>query len=125
MLARLGYQCDLVANGIEAVKAAESVPYAAVLMDCQMPEMNGYAAATEIRRRELPGRYVPIVALTASAIKGDEDRCLAAGMDTYVAKPITLQTLGDVLARLIVGPPPAANPPRPVPTGGQVLTGQR
>jgi CheY-like chemotaxis protein len=80
MLKRLGYRVDVVANGSEAVDAVEHVPYAAVLMDCQMPEMNGYEATEEIRRREPPGHHLPIVALTASAIKGDEDKCLAAGL---------------------------------------------
>jgi signal transduction histidine kinase/CheY-like chemotaxis protein len=101
MLKRLGYRVDVVANGTEAVQAVRDVPYAAVLMDCQMPVMNGYEASEEIRRREPPGRHIPIVALTASAIKGDEDRCLAAGMDAYVTKPVTVKALGVVLARLL------------------------
>jgi CheY-like chemotaxis protein len=83
------------------VDALERVPYAAVLMDCQMPEMNGYEASEEIRRREGRARHVPIIALTASAIKGDEERCLAAGMDAYVTKPVTVTALGAVLSRLI------------------------
>ena len=102
MLKRLGYSVDVVANGKEAVQAMEQVPYAAVLMDCQMPEMNGYEASTEIRRREAPDQHVPIVALTASAVKGDEERCLAAGMDAYVTKPVTVDALGAVLDGLVV-----------------------
>ena len=101
MLKRLGYRVDVVANGSEAVDAVEQVPYAAVLMDCQMPEMNGYEATEEIRRREPPGHHIPIVALTASAIKGDEDRCLAAGMDAYVTKPVTVKALGTALTSLL------------------------
>jgi signal transduction histidine kinase/CheY-like chemotaxis protein len=101
MLKRLGYRVDVVANGWEAVDAVEHVPYAAVLMDCQMPEMNGYEATEEIRRREPPGHHIPIVALTASAIKGDEDRCLAAGMDAYVTKPVTVKALGAALSNLL------------------------
>ncbi|MDP1806810.1 MAG: response regulator, partial [Acidimicrobiales bacterium] len=101
MLKRLGYRVDVVANGSEAVDAVEHVPYAVVLMDCQMPEMNGYEATEEIRRREPPGHHIPIVALTASAIKGDEDKCLAAGMDAYVTKPVTVKALGAVLDGLL------------------------
>jgi CheY-like chemotaxis protein len=72
-------------------------------MDCQMPVLNGYEATAEIRERErqTPDRHVPIVALTASAIKGDEERCLEAGMDAYVTKPVTVVGLGEVLGRLI------------------------
>jgi len=66
-----------------------------------MPEMNGYEATEEIRRREGMGRRVPIIALTASAIKGDDERCFAAGMDAYVTKPVTVDALGSVLAGLI------------------------
>jgi CheY-like chemotaxis protein len=103
MVKRLGYQADVVANGREAVLSLERIRYAAVLMDCQMPEMNGYEASMEIRRREGTGHHVPIVAVTASAIKGDEERCLAAGMDAYVTKPVTVETMGAVLHRLIDG----------------------
>jgi signal transduction histidine kinase/CheY-like chemotaxis protein len=103
MLKRLGYRVDVVANGAEAVDALERVPYAAILMDCQMPVLNGYEATEEIREREqrTPERHIPIVALTASAIKGDEERCLAAGMDAYVTKPVTVAALGEVLGRLV------------------------
>ena len=100
MLKRLGYRSHLVANGKEAVEAAGRGAYAAILMDCQMPLMNGYEATSEIRSSEGPGRHVPIVALTASAIKGDEDRCLAAGMDAYITKPVTLANLGAVLGQV-------------------------
>ncbi len=103
MLRRLGYQPHLVANGREAVEALADTRFAAVLMDCQMPEMNGYEAAAEIRRAEPPGRHIPIVALTASAIKGDEDRCLESGMDAYVTKPVTVAALGEVLTRVMHG----------------------
>ncbi|MDQ6725280.1 MAG: response regulator [Actinomycetota bacterium] len=113
MLKRLGYQADVVANGREAVRSLERIPYAAVLMDCQMPEMNGYEASAEIRRREGSGPHVPIVAVTASAIKGDEERCLAAGMDAYVTKPVTVETMGDVLRRLIQGPAGGTDSPDP------------
>jgi CheY-like chemotaxis protein len=103
MLTRLGYRVDVVANGREAVQAFERSSYVAVLMDCRMPEMNGYEASAEIRRREAPGRHIPIVALTASAINGDEERCRAAGMDDYVTKPVTVDRLASVLGPLIKG----------------------
>jgi signal transduction histidine kinase/DNA-binding response OmpR family regulator len=103
MLTRLGYQVDVVANGREAVQAFERSSYAAILMDCRMPVMNGYEASAEIRRREGPGRHIQIVALTASAINGDEERCRAAGMDDYVTKPVTVDRLATVLGALTTG----------------------
>ncbi|MDQ3640421.1 MAG: response regulator [Actinomycetota bacterium] len=105
MLKRLGYRSHLVANGREALEALGENAFAAILMDCQMPLMNGYEATAEIRRGESPACHVPIVALTASAIKGDEDRCLDAGMDAYITKPVTLAALSAVLSRVIDGPP--------------------
>lgn len=74
-------------------------------MDCQMPVMNGYEATAEIRSGEGPACHVPIVALTASAIKGDDDRCLDAGMDAYITKPVTLAALGAVVSQVIDGLP--------------------
>jgi len=112
MLRRLGYEIEVVGNGQEAVDALAEASYDAVLMDCHMPVMNGYAASTEIRRREATGRHVPIIALTASAIKGDDVACLAAGMDAYLTKPVTLQALGAVLSGIIrieTPPPPASD----------------
>ncbi len=111
MLTRLGYQVDVVANGREAVLAFERSSYVAVLMDCRMPVMNGYEASAEIRRREAPGHHVPIVALTASAINGDEERCRAAGMDDYVTKPVTVDRLASVLGPLIKGEDQRADVP--------------
>ena len=103
MLTRLGYQVDVVANGREAVQAFERSSYVAILMDCRMPVMNGYEASAEIRRREGPGRRIQIVALTASAINGDEERCRAAGMDDYVTKPVTVDRLATVLGAFTKG----------------------
>ena len=87
------------------MEALRENAFAAVLMDCQMPMMNRYEATAEIRSGEGPACHVPIVALTASAIKGDEDRCLDAGMDAFITKPVTLSALGAVLGRVVDGPP--------------------
>ena len=111
MLTRLGYQVDVVANGQEAVQAFERSSYVAVLMDCRMPVMNGYEASAEIRRLEEPGRHIPIVALTASAINGEEERCRAAGMDGYVTKPVTVGRLASVLRTLTKGEDQPADVP--------------
>jgi CheY-like chemotaxis protein/HPt (histidine-containing phosphotransfer) domain-containing protein len=99
VLAALGYRADVVANGIEAVAAAGRVPYAAILMDCQMPEMDGYEAAQEIRRREGSARHTPIIALTADILKEARAKCLSAGMDDYVTKPLKPEQLAAALAR--------------------------
>jgi PAS domain S-box-containing protein len=88
MLRRAGHRVDIVANGVEAVNAAHAVPYDVILMDVHMPEMDGFAAAKAIRASSGPGRHVPIIALTADALTGDRERCLASGMDDYVSKPI-------------------------------------
>ena len=88
-----------------AVKSASQTPYALVFMDCQMPVMDGFEATAAIRR--LPGPRVPIVAMTANAMQGDRERCLAAGMDDYVSKPISVPDLERVLRAFAPDGPPA------------------
>jgi PAS domain S-box-containing protein len=101
-LAMLGYRADLAGNGAEAVRLATTKAYKAILMDCQMPKMDGFEATRELRRREQPGQHVPIIALTAGALAEDRQRCLDAGMDDYVAKPIDADQLRTALERISV-----------------------
>ncbi len=98
-LENLGYRVDVTANGLEAVEATARITYAAVLMDCQMPEMDGYAATAAIRAREAGDGHIPIIAMTASVGREDEARCLAAGMDDYITKPVNAGRLARVLER--------------------------
>jgi CheY-like chemotaxis protein len=107
MLERLGYRADVAANGAEAVSLVERMQYDAVLMDCQMPEMDGYEATRLIRSREGAKKRVPIIAMTADALSGDRERCLAAGMDDYISKPIKLHVVAAVLERWLASPKPA------------------
>jgi CheY-like chemotaxis protein len=96
---RLGFEADVVVNGQEALEALANLAYALVLMDCQMPGMNGYAATRELRRREAGERHLPVIAMTANAFSTDRDGCLAAGMDDYLSKPVSLRSLGAMLDR--------------------------
>jgi signal transduction histidine kinase/CheY-like chemotaxis protein/ligand-binding sensor domain-containing protein len=99
ILERMGIRADVAANGREVVDMMRILPYDVIFMDCQMPEMNGYEAATEIRRREGTGRHIAIIAMTAEALAGARERCLASGMDDYVPKPIQIGSLVDALKR--------------------------
>lgn len=99
-LKNLGFAAHAVGNGQEAVDAVCNGSYTLVLMDCQMPEMDGFQATHEIRKAEvLSGRRVPIIAMTANAMEGDRDKCIAAGMDDYISKPVDPRKLQDVLSR--------------------------
>ncbi len=118
----LGLRADAVANGLEAVDALRHVDYDLVLMDCQMPELDGFAATRRIRSASsaVRDRTVPIIAMTANAMKGDRDVCLAAGMDDYVPKPVKADDLAAAIRRVLVGrdrSPGARTDSLPVPAG--------
>jgi len=98
-LQKLGYRVDLAGGGKAAIEALFSTHYAVVLLDCEMPEMDGYATVAEIRRIEGATRRTIVVAMTAHALEGARLLCLNAGMDEYVAKPVTLTALTAVLER--------------------------
>ena len=103
MLRKLGYEPALVVNGVEAIEAWSKSRPDVILMDCQLPVMDGYEATREIRKREVaePGdRSVHIIAVTANAMKGDREKCLEAGMDDCISKPIKLDVLGTTLAEV-------------------------
>ena len=104
LLAQMGYRADLAANGLEAIDAVERQTYDVVLMDVQMPEMDGFEASREINRRWPDVRRPRLVAMTANAMQGDRELCTAAGMDDYVAKPIRVEELVAALERCRAAP---------------------
>jgi two-component system, sensor histidine kinase and response regulator len=97
LLQRLGCRVDVAANGQEAVETLDTIPYDIIFMDCQMPVMDGYDATREIRRREGGELHSTIIAMTANAMKRDRELCLEAGMDDYIAKPVSKSALADLL----------------------------
>jgi PAS domain S-box-containing protein len=109
LISRLGFDAEVVSNGRQAVEAVATSDFDAVLMDCNMPVMDGYEATAAIRHMEGDGARVRIIAMTASALAGDRERCLAAGMDDYVAKPVKLRDLERVLVpgRAVPAPAPS------------------
>ncbi len=130
ILKRLGFTVDLAADGVEALEKVGDHPYQAILMDCHMPRMDGYTATTELRRRPDVG-HIPIIAMTANAMKEDRERCLDIGMDDYLSKPIRAHDVDATLARWIdrtheprpaVAPPiaPSAAAPLPRPRASSV-----
>jgi two-component system, sensor histidine kinase and response regulator len=104
VLGSLGYSADVVANGLEAVEAAARFPYSAILMDCRMPEMDGYTATTTIRRSRSESRHIPIIALTADVVSDARAKALAAGMNDYITKPVKADELASVLERWVAAP---------------------
>ncbi|GAB2882596.1 response regulator [Nocardioides pacificus] len=109
ILDALGYASDTVSDGLEALDAVAAVTYDAVLMDVQMPRMDGYTATRRIRERELPGARIPVLAMTAAAIEGERERCLDAGMDDFLTKPVDPVALGAMLDLWVSGDPTAAH----------------
>jgi signal transduction histidine kinase/ActR/RegA family two-component response regulator len=101
ILERLGCRVDVAGNGREAVELVSAMPYDAVFMDCQMPEMDGYEATRAIRGLTSGERLVPIIAMTANAMPADRARCLAAGMDNYIPKPVSREAIARVLERIV------------------------
>jgi CheY-like chemotaxis protein len=102
LLGKLGIRPDIAANGADAVKMFETTPYDLILMDCRMPELDGYAASREIRRRERSGCRVAIVAMTAEAMEGSRELCLEAGMDDYISKPVKRDEICQALRKWLV-----------------------
>jgi CheY-like chemotaxis protein len=98
-LRKLGYHADVAANGFEVLHALESQRYDIILMDCQMPDLDGYDATRAIRQREGKARHTWIIAMTANVMAGDREKCLAAGMDDYVSKPLDRAELQAALTR--------------------------
>jgi two-component system sensor histidine kinase/response regulator len=123
LLEKLGYRVEVAENGRQAVEACRRTRYDAVLMDSQMPGLDGFAATRQIREVEGEGRRTPIIAMTASAMKGDRERHLEAGMDDYVTKPVTPEALGAALRRWVRAPEAAvASTPAPgSPSGDEAL----
>jgi len=113
ILEKMGYRADAVADGIEVLKALETVPYDLVLMDCQMPEMDGYESTGNIRnpKSKVMNHDIPVIAMTANALKGDREKCLEAGMNDYISKPVDPNELNEVIMRFIKSEPPAGRSP--------------
>ena len=115
MLEALGHRVDVVSDGTEAVAAVAGAQYDLIMMDCQMPGMDGFEATAAIRRMAAPGKRIAIVAMTANAMQGDRERCLAAGMDDYLTKPVNRERLQEVIDRWLVDLPEPASHAREIP----------
>jgi CheY-like chemotaxis protein len=104
LVERMGYRAEVAANGRECIQKWEAGSYDLILMDCQMPEMDGFEATRLIRAKEAGHRRTPIVAVTANAMSADREKCLAAGMDAFLPKPIKIDSLADVLEQILGQP---------------------
>jgi two-component system, sensor histidine kinase and response regulator len=101
-LEKLGYQVDVVSNGLDVLEAIRKISYALILMDCQMPEMDGFETTAVIRGQSGKISRIPIIAMTAHVMKGDRQRCLASGMDDYLSKPVTREKLDSTLKKWLL-----------------------
>jgi CheY-like chemotaxis protein len=97
MIGKMGHRITLATNGLEAVEQWRQGDFDLIFMDVQMPEMTGLQAAMQIRREEAASAHIPIVAMTASAMSEERDRCLAAGMDGFISKPVSYQVIEDTI----------------------------
>jgi two-component system, sensor histidine kinase and response regulator len=104
VLENLGYEVEVAGDGLAALETLEASRFDAVLMDCQMPVMDGFEATRALRAREGAGARTPVIAMTAGAFRDDRERCLQAGMDDHVAKPVTPSALSVVLRRWVAAP---------------------
>ena len=101
-LEKMGFHGDIATNGVRTLEALRQMPYSLILMDCQMPEMDGYEATRRVRKGEAGSATIPIIAMTANAMQGDRERCLECGMDDYIAKPFRQKELADKVAYWLV-----------------------
>jgi two-component system sensor histidine kinase/response regulator len=125
LLEKYGYRCDIASNGVEALERMTRENYPLILMDCQMPEMDGFEATAAIRKHEQPQPRIPIVAMTAHALAGDRERCLAAGMDDYLPKPINEADLVGTLRRWLTVAAERTVAPSAVPPGAQTAVSEK
>jgi CheY-like chemotaxis protein len=107
-LEKFGYELNVVNNGQEALDALHRTPFDLVLMDCEMPVMDGFEATARIRSSGASWQHIPIIAMTANAMSGDREACLKAGMNDYISKPFQLQDLADTIQKVMKTLPSAA-----------------